>query len=147
MEIRELVAQDLAAWLPLWRAYQRSFNTEIAEKTTRTTWSRLTDPKEPMFALGAFLEGQLVGFAHLVYHRSCWTEGDYCYLQDLFTTEELRGCGIGTALIKAVFERAQADGASRVHWLTHESNTAAQSLYDKLAVRSGFIQYRKVLTM
>ncbi len=147
MEIRELKSADLAAWLPLWQAYQRFYNTDISEKITRTTWSRLIDPKEPMFALGAFRANQLVGFAHIIYHRSCWTEGDYCYLQDLFTPEELRGRGIGTALIKAVFERAKADGASRVHWLTHESNLAAQSLYDKVAVKSGFIQYRKVLSL
>jgi GNAT superfamily N-acetyltransferase len=100
-----------------------------------------------MFALGAFLEERLVGIAHMVYHRSCWTIGDYCYLQDLFTVPEARGQGVATALIEAVFARARADGVSRVHWLTHESNTAAQSLYDKIAVRSGFIQYRKVLSL
>ncbi len=147
MEIRELSATDLTTWLPLWQAYQRFYNTDISEKTTRTTWSRLTDPAEPMFALGAYRAGDLVGFAHIIYHRSCWTEGDYCYLQDLFTPEDLRGQGIGTALIEAVYERAKRDGASRVHWLTHESNTAAQSLYEKVAVRSGFIQYRKVLSL
>jgi len=43
-----------------------------------------------------------------------------------------------------VYDRAQAEGASRVYWLTHETNTSAQALYDKLAARSGFIQYRRV---
>ncbi len=147
MEIRELSATDLTAWLPLWQGYQRFYNTDISEKTTRTTWSRLTEPTEPMFAIGAFKGKALVGFAHIIYHRSCWTEGNYCYLQDLFTPEELRGQGIGKALIEAVYDRAKRDGASRVHWLTHESNTAAQSLYEKVAVRSGFIQYRKVLSL
>ena len=37
-----------------------------------------------------------------------------------------------------------AAGASRVYWLTHETNTDARALYDKLAERSGFIQYRKL---
>jgi hypothetical protein len=32
--------------------------------------------------------------------------------------------------------------ASRVYWLTH--NASARALYDKLAERSGFIQYRKL---
>jgi len=35
-------------------------------------------------------------------------------------------------------------GASRVYWLTQEDNAAAPSLYDRLADRSGFIQYRKI---
>ena len=34
---------------------------------------------------------------------------------------------------------------SRVHWLTHETNTDAMLLYDRIADRSGFIQYRKIL--
>jgi len=33
---------------------------------------------------------------------------------------------------------------SRVYSLTREDNAAARALYDKLAERSGFIQYRKV---
>ncbi len=100
-----------------------------------------------MFVLGAFLDGKLTGIAHIIYHRSCWTEGNYCYLQDLFTAAGARGQGIGTALIEAVYARAKADGASRVHWLTHETNTTAQKLYEKIAARSGFIQYRKILSL
>ncbi len=88
------------------------------------------------------LDGTILGIVHYLYHRSTWTTGDYCYLQDLFTAEEARGRGVGRALIEAVYERAQADGASRVYWLTHETNSAAQVLYDKVAARSGFIQYR-----
>jgi len=32
-----------------------------------------------------------------------------------------------------------------VHWLTHETNTAAMQLYDRIAERSGFLQYRKII--
>lgn len=148
MQIRELLAADFAGWLPLWQGYLEFYKSTIPEETTKTTWQRLTDPKEPMFALGAFSDsGKLVGIVHIIYHRSCWTTGDYCYLQDLFTAENARNKGVGTALIEAVYARAKADGASRVHWLTHETNTNAQKLYEKIAVRSGFIQYRKVLTL
>jgi GNAT superfamily N-acetyltransferase len=73
-----------------------------------------------------------------------WTVGNYCYLQDLFVVGEARGLGLGRALIEAVYETARNVGASRVYWLTQESNTSARALYDKLAERSGFIQYRKV---
>lgn len=34
---------------------------------------------------------------------------------------------------------------ARVYWLTHESNTDAMHLYDSVAEKSGFIQYRKTL--
>ncbi len=58
--------------------------------------------------------------------------------------EAARGRGLGRRLIGAVEDMARAAGASRIHWLTHETNTDARALYDKLAQRSGFIQYRKL---
>jgi GNAT superfamily N-acetyltransferase len=147
ISVHELQAGDFSAWLPLWQGYLEFYKSIVPDETTRTTWERLTDPAEPMYALGAFSEKRLLGIAHMVYHRSSWTIGDYCYLQDLFTAPDVRGQGVGTALIHAVYARAQADGASRVHWLTHETNRAAQKLYEKIATRSGFIQYRKILSL
>lgn len=147
IEVYELNSQDFDAWLPLWHGYLEFYKTVVPDETTRTTWERLTDPAEPMYALGAFSEKRLIGIAHMVYHRSCWTIGDYCYLQDLFTAPNVRGQGVGTALINAVYARAEADGASRVHWLTHETNRTAQKLYEKIATRSGFVQYRKILSL
>jgi GNAT superfamily N-acetyltransferase len=108
------------------------------------TWARLHDPAEPMEALGAYMDGRLRGIAHYLFHRSCWTIGNYCYLQDLFVAETARHLGLGRALIAAVEERARRAGASRLYWLTHESNAGARALYDQLAERSGFIQYRKL---
>ena len=82
---------------------------------------------------------------HFIYHRSCWTSGDYVYLQDLYVAEGLRGGGFGRRLIEFVYEHAQTHGGSRVHWLTHETNTEAMKLYDRIGDRSGFVQYRKLL--
>jgi hypothetical protein len=52
--------------------------------------------------------------------------------------------GAGRGLIEAVEKAARARGASRIHWLTKEDNHGARALYDTLADRSGFIQYRKL---
>lgn len=132
-------------WLPLWRGYQDHYGVEFSSEVNAETWRRLHDDAEPMHLLGAFDGDRLVGIVHYLFHRSTWTVGDYCYLQDLFTIEEARGRGAGEALIHAVYEAAQKQGASRVYWLTHEGNTIARGLYDKLADNLGFIQYRKVL--
>ena len=89
--------------------------------------------------------GQLIGMVHYIQHRSCWTTGDYIYLQDLFVKPDIRGKGVGRALIQHVYTAAADAGASRVWWLTHESNSDAMQLYDRIADKSGFIQYRKLM--
>lgn len=145
IEIRPISAADHAVWLPLWQGYQRFYKAEIAEATSAVTWQRFLDPAEPMHTALAWHSGRAVGLVHYIFHRSCWTTGDYCYLQDLFVTDDLRGAGIGRQLIEHVYAQASAAGASRVHWLTHESNNDAMQLYERIAERSGFVQYRQLL--
>jgi GNAT superfamily N-acetyltransferase len=145
MNIRMVRETDFAQWLPLWKGYQLFYKTDIPEATTATTWSRFLDPAEPMYCAVAEQDCLLVGMVHYIFHRSCWTSGDYVYLQDLFATPELRGKGVGRALIERVYAAAKAQGGSRVWWLTHETNTDAMHLYDKIAGKSGFIQYRKLM--
>jgi GNAT superfamily N-acetyltransferase len=142
--IRPLARSDRAQWEPLWRGYLAFYETSVPAEVTDLTFARFFDEAEPMHALVAKRGGGIVGIVHYIFHRSTWTKGPYCYLQDLFTAEHARGVGIGRKLIEAVYERAKAQGASRVYWLTQESNATARALYDKLADRSGFIQYRKL---
>jgi len=56
---------------------------------------------------------------------------------------DARGAGVGRKLIEYVYAIARDQGCARVHWLTHETNTDAMLLYDRIAERSGFVQYRR----
>lgn len=144
--IRPVTREDHDIWMPLWKGYQRFYKTDIPDETSAITWRRFLDPDEPMFAALAFDGAKAVGMVHYIFHRSCWTPGDYVYLQDLYVEEGIRGSGIGRKLIEFVYEDAKAKGASRVHWLTHETNTDAMKLYDRIASKSGFIQYRQLFS-
>ena len=143
--LRAPTAADHDAWLPLWRGYQAFYQVDIPAATSAVTWQRLLDPAEPMHAMLAWQGGRAVGLVHWIYHRACWSVGDYCYLNDLFAEPDVRGTGVGRALIEHVYAAAGQAGCSRVYWLTHERNEVAMQLYDRIADRSGFIQYRKVL--
>ena len=147
--IRPVARDDFALWKPLWDGYNafygRAGATALAPDITQMTWARFFDAYEPMHALVAEQSGKLLGLAHFLYHRSTTQIAPSCYMQDLFTVEEARGKGVGRALIEAVYRLAAAAGSPRVYWQTHETNSTAMQLYDKLAEKSGFVVYRKML--
>jgi GNAT superfamily N-acetyltransferase len=149
LQVREICPADFAAWEPLWNGYNafygRSGATALPREVTQMTWSRFMDAGEPMHALVAERSGTLLGLVHFLYHRSTIQVPLTCYLQDLFTVEAARGQGVARALIQAVYERASSAGSPRVYWQTHETNTVAMRLYDRVAEKSGFLVYRKLL--
>ena len=142
--VRPVRPDDRAAWDPLWQGYLTFYKSTLVPEVTDATWQRFFDPIEPLHALVAEREGRLVGFTHYLLHRSTWAPVCYCYLEDLFVEPSLRGGGTGRKLISAVEAAARAAGASRLYWLTHETNATARVLYDQLATAPGFIQYRKL---
>lgn len=145
--VRPVTRDDYDQWLPLWDGYNafygRQGDTALDPAITATTWERFFNADEPVHALVAEDDGRLIGLAHYLFHRSTTAIGPTCYLQDLFTGEAARGRGVGRALIEGVYARAQAAGAARVYWQTHETNTTAMRLYDSIAQRSGFVVYAK----
>jgi GNAT superfamily N-acetyltransferase len=145
--IRTVIPSDFLQWLPLWKGYNKFYgrfgNTALPEAITQSTWARFFDSSEPVHAMIAEHEGELVGLVHYVFHRSTISIAPTCYLQDLFTKESVRGQGIGRKLINAVYEQAKSTGSTRVYWHTHESNHTAMKLYDQVGDKSGFVVYRK----
>lgn len=148
LRIRPLAKADYEQWLPLWDGYNafygRSGETALDPQITAMTWSRFFDAYEPVHALVAESEGRLIGLTHYLFHRSTTSIQPNCYLQDLFTSTQARGKGVGRALIEGVYAAAREAGSPRVYWLTHETNKTAMALYDKVAEKSGFIVYRKM---
>jgi GNAT superfamily N-acetyltransferase len=145
IDIRPIGEDEREAWNPLWADYLAFYKTTLTRDISDLAWTRFHDPDEPIFALGGYVDGELLGIAHYLFHRSTWATHRYCYLEDLFVADAERGKGLGRALIEAVYARAEAANASRVYWLTQSNNAQARALYDKLADNLGFIQYRKVI--
>lgn len=144
--IRFAVREDFPDWLPLWEGYNRFYGrfgpTALPDDITRATWDRFFDAYEPMHALVAERAGRLIGLAHYIFHRNTIMREPTCYLQDLFTSEDARGRGVGKSLIEALYDQAGRAGLSTVYWHTHESNGTARKLYDHVAEHSGFLVYR-----
>ena len=145
MRIEPIAAADLAQWRPLWDGYLEFYETTLADEVTADVFARLVSGNDLHGAIAWDEGGEALGLVHWLFHRTCWAIEDSCYLQDLYVSPEVRGGGHGRALIEHVAGKAREAGASRLYWNTHETNATARKLYDTVAVRSGFIQYRKTL--
>jgi GNAT superfamily N-acetyltransferase len=143
--IRDVAPADRPQWDLLWKGYLEFYKIAIPDAVTDTTWSRFFDQTEPVNCMVAEDDGKLAGLVHYVFHRNTWMVEDVCYLEDLFTSPDARGKGVGRKLIEAVYHKAKMAGVSRVYWMTNETNAQAMILYDKVAEKSGFLQYRKNL--
>ncbi len=140
--IRPLELADKSRWLELWDGYLTFYESTLTSEQTELTWQRLHDDSFNLNGLAAVVDGKVIGFAHFLYRPSSWAENDYCYLEDLFVDETVRGAGAGRSLIDAVIVTARAKMSGRVYWTTKESNTRARVLYDSYSPASEFVQYR-----
>ena len=142
--IRKLNANDEVQWRRLWTSYLEYYETVLPEEIFQSTFQRLLcdDPHE-FHGLIAELDGQAVGLTHYVYHRSCWSVENNCYLQDLFVDPEVRGKSIGRALIEAVYAAADEAGHPEVYWQTQHFNEVGRRLYDRVGALSPFIVYER----
>ena len=142
--IRALEKADFPAWRKLFGGYLEFYKTEISEDVIETTFSRLTDPdRTQQQAFIATSDDVPVGLVHYIYHPHNWKHEDVCYLQDLFVATDARTSGVGEALIRAVYEAADANGTPSVYWMTQEFNYKARSLYDRVASHTPFIKYAR----
>jgi GNAT superfamily N-acetyltransferase len=139
LRVEPLTAEDREQWEILFRGYIDFYERTLSDERYDQAWEEFARG-DRMHALGARLDGELVGITHFLIHAN--TSGpDVCYLQDLFTAPASRGHGAATALIEAVAVWARQQGCMRLYWSTHESNATARRVYDRVAANRGFIRY------
>lgn len=145
VRVRQLESKDRAAWEPLFRGYLEFYESRLTDEMIAMTWGRLLD-EAPEFHTGLVAVGDddvPIGLAHILFHRSTWSPAYYCYLEDLFVAPDRRLKGVGRALIEATYAEADKRGCTRTYWATQEFNYRGRALYDQVATKSPFIQYRR----
>lgn len=117
------------------------FNTEFDDPSPGVDF--LTDRVAQLLSeaeITVFLAGEGPdGLAVVRLRPALWSAGLEAYLEELYVVPELRGQGMGRALLDAVIGFARESGADRIDLGTGEDDTAARALYES----SGFTNLEK----
>jgi GNAT superfamily N-acetyltransferase len=145
MRVRRLESRDREAWRRLFLAYIAFYRASVPDGVVDLTWQRLMEGGDgaPVGLVAVDEADAAVGLAHILMHRSTWSPTWYCYLEDLFVDPAHRSNGAGRALIEAVYREADAYACTRTYWVTEEANATARALYDRMAAKAPFVQYRR----
>jgi GNAT superfamily N-acetyltransferase len=138
--VRPLGPADRERWEQLFREYIAFYERDEPAQMYARAWEAFM-AGDRMHARCAEVDGRIVGIVHFLTHANTSLPTDVCYLQDLYTDADMRGRGVGRALITAVVEWARTRGCARVYWMTKEDNVTARALYDRVATFHGFIRY------
>jgi GNAT superfamily N-acetyltransferase len=143
VEVRPIHQRDLEDLLPLVAGSQRFYGAAPDVERNRRFFSRFLHPSDEGLLLGAWVDGGLGGFATLYWFFSSTKAADSVLMNDLFVREDVRGAGIGGALIERALDEARQRGAAHLEWFTAPDNLVAQRLHDSLpgATRSTWYAY------
>lgn len=145
--IRPIEAGDEQEWRRLWKAYLAFYETELSDEIYTSTFARMLNGNSGTLnefrGLLAVKAGKPCGIVHFLFHRHGWRIENVCYLQHLYADPEVRGSGIGRALIEAVYKAADLEACPSVYWLTQDFNSEARKLYDRIGKVTPFIKYNR----
>jgi GNAT superfamily N-acetyltransferase len=143
LRIEPIAAAQMDELLPLIADYQRFYEVEaIDDERNRAFFSRFLAPSDDGMLIGAWRDGELLGYACLYWTFTSLVPAEIVLMNDLYVRPEARGGGIGRALIEASAAVARERGAHHLQWVTAPDNETAQRLYDSTgAVREASIEY------
>lgn len=114
-------------------AYEKlSHQVTATEETLRAS---LFGPKPAAEVLLAYWDDTAAGYAVFFHNFSTFLGRSGIYLEDLFVEPELRGKGIGKALLRAVAKEAQQRDCGRLEWSVLDWNKPAIDFYLSLGAR------------
>jgi GNAT superfamily N-acetyltransferase len=129
-------------WDALYAGYAEFYGVAQTPAMRDTVWAWIHDPAHELEALVAEdASGRAIGLAHLRPFARPLRAAYGGFLDDLFVAPEFRGQGVADALLAACAERGRVRGWNVIRWITAEENARARAVYDRVAVKTGWVTY------
>jgi GNAT superfamily N-acetyltransferase len=137
ISIDKVTLLDLSELLPLVRAYCDFYEVSPRdEKLVGLSRALIEDPAEGMQLIARDEGDRAVGFATIFWGWQTLDAGRIGLMNDLFVVPDLRGGGVGRALIEACRGQCRKKGVGKLVWETAPDNKTAQRLYDSTGAES-----------
>ncbi len=133
LEIRKATAEDASAILGLIHgiaAYENLTHQVVA--TEELIRHNVFGETPYAYCYLAHWSGELAGYALYFFNFSTFLAKPGLYLEDLFVKPQLRGKGIGKALLLTVAREANQKDCGRMEWIALDWNTSAHQFYFSL---------------
>jgi GNAT superfamily N-acetyltransferase len=139
--IREATKKDITAIMDLARqlaVYEKSPESFVATPEDYRKWGWGPEPIfKSLLAENTGEEGpRYIGFALYYFTFSTWTGRPSLWLEDIFVPEELRGSGVGSALLGSLAKIALKKGCGRMEWTCLDWNEPSRQFYFKLGAQA-----------
>jgi GNAT superfamily N-acetyltransferase len=140
-KIRDATKADIPAIMDLAKKlaiYERSPESFVATPEDYERWGWGPDAIfRALLAENTGKEGpRYVGLALYYFTFSTWTGRPTLWLEDVFVPEELRGNGIGSALLGRLANIALEKGCGRMEWTVLDWNEPSRRFYYALGAKS-----------
>jgi GNAT superfamily N-acetyltransferase len=134
LRIREAVRADLEAIVALLHedVIREVDESSVAASSYADAFDEITGDAHQQLLLGE-VDGEVVATGQLTWVRHLtYVGGLMCVVESVRVRSDLRGAGLGRALMEHVIELARGRGAARVELTTNVQRTRAQQFYREL---------------
>lgn len=107
----------------------------VEERLARVLEAVVADPERGFVLVARDVEGKIVGIAYTATILSAEHGGPAAWLEELYVAPRIRCRGVGTTLLRAVLERARAEGMLAVDLEIDAGHARAASLYERRGFR------------
>ncbi|MGX7824360.1 GNAT family N-acetyltransferase [Actinokineospora sp. 24-640] len=131
--IRRVRESDVAAVVTLVHelaAYERA--PHECHLTAEQLHGALFADNPALYGHVAEVDGEIVGYALWFLNFSTWRGTHGLYLEDLYVRQELRGAGLGRALLTELAQECVRNGYQRLEWWVLDWNAPAIGFYKSL---------------
>jgi GNAT superfamily N-acetyltransferase len=136
LNIRPATRDDAALILELIRGlaeYERAPDAVVATEADIVRDGFSGNPR--FHCVIAEWDGSPAGFAFYFFHYSTWLGKPGLYLEDLFVKPEVRGKGIGKALLVHLAQMAMRENCYGMRWQVLDWNQPATDFYERLGAK------------